>query len=490
MFEAMLKQEMGWYDQERNNTGALCARLSSSAEAVSGGTGAKVGQAVGGISTLFISIGLAIYYDWRLGLVTSIFTPILIVSLLFQTRLMTKDSGVKSEAFEKSAKVAVESINNVRTVAGLRCENKLKTEYGDALEAPSKNSKRNAHLRGLIYGIANSFMFFAYAACFGYGGYLLVTAGTLKNPFDIWKVAIAVLVGGMMVGFGFASILDMQQLFLSADKIFEVLDRKPLIDSNPATGLKLSKDLQGHISVNNGEFIYPTRPDIQVLNKIALSVKPGQRVALVGESGCGKSTVIQLIQRFYDLDSGSLNVESHDIRQLNLPFVRSKIGIVSQEPVLFNRSIGDNIKYGDNEREASMEDVIAAARKANIHNFVSSLPQGYDTNIGGKGKQLSGGQKQRVAIARAMLRNPAILLLDEATSALDSESEKIVQDALDAAQEGRTSITIAHRLSTIKDVDVIFVIEKGQVAEQGNHDELLEKKGIYFRLWNKSTGTS
>jgi len=277
---------------------------------------------------------------------------------------------------------------------------------------------------------------------------------------------------------------------LSADKIFEVLDRKPLIDSNPATGLKLNKDLQGHISVNNGQFIHPTRPDIQVLNKIALSVKPGQRVALVGESGCGKSTVIQLIQRFYDLDSGSLNVESHDIKQLNLPFVRSKIGIVSQEPVLFNRSIGDNIKYGDNEREATMEEVIAAARKANIHNFVSSLPQGYDTNIGGKGKQLSGGQKQRVAIARAMLRNPAILLLDEATSALDSESEKIVQDALDAAQEGRTSITIAHRLSTIKDVDVIFVIEKGQVAEQGSHEELLEKKGIYFRLWNKSTGTS
>jgi len=487
MFEAMLKQEMGWFDQEKNNTGALCARLSTSAEAISGGTGAKTGQAVGGIATLFISIGLAIYYDWRLGLVTSLFTPILIVAMLFQMRFMTKDSGVKSEAFEKSAKVAVESINNVRTVAGLRCEGRIQSDYSEALEEPSKNSRRNAHLRGLTYGIANSFMFFSYAACFGYGGYLLVTAGTLTNQFDIWKVAVAVLVGGMMVGVSFSSILDLQQLFIAAEQIFEILDRKPLIDSNPATGLKLSDDLDGNINLGKGEFTYPTRPDTQVLNKISLMVKAGQRIALVGESGCGKSTVIQLIQRFYDLENGYLNIEDQDIKALNLPFVRSKIGIVSQEPVLFNRTIGENIQYGDNGREVSMEEVIAAARKANIHGFVSGLPQGYETNIGGKGKQLSGGQKQRVAIARAMVRNPAILLLDEATSALDSESEKIVQDALDAAQEGRTSITIAHRLSTIKDVDVIFVIEKGQVAEQGSHEELLEQKGIYYKLWNKST---
>ena len=178
-----------------------------------------------------------------------------------------------------------------------------------------------------------------------------------------------------MVGMSFSSILDMQSLFFAADKIFEILDRKPLIDSNPATGLKLNNTLEGNITLKSGEFTYPTRPDIQVLNKISLAVKAGQRVALVGESGCGKSTVIQLIQRFYDLDQGSLDLENHDIKQLNLPHVRSKIGIVSQEPVLFNRSIGENIRYGDNAAEASMEEVIAAARKANIHSFVSALPQ-------------------------------------------------------------------------------------------------------------------
>ena len=182
-----------------------------------------------------------------------------------------------------------------------------------------------------------------------------------------------------------------------------------------------------------------------------------------------------------------MRLENANIDAVNVPWLRNKLGLVSQEPVLFNRTIADNIRYGDNTRDVSMEEVIEAARKANIHSFVSSLPSGYETNIGGKGKQLSGGQKQRVAIARALVRNPAILLLDEATSALDSESEKIVQDALDAAQDGRTSISIAHRLSTIKNVDVIFVIEKGKVAEQGTHDDLLAMRGIYYNLWNKST---
>merc|ERR1712179_845485 len=246
------------------------------------------------------------------------------------------------------------------------------------------------------------------------------------------------------------------------------------------------EEMKGNTDVLDGQFSYPTRSDVQVLNKLSMSIKSGEKIALVGESGCGKSTVIQLMQRFYDLDQGSLKLEGQDIKQLNVPFVRSKIGIVSQEPVLFNRSIADNIKYGENAREVSMEEVIAAAKKANIHNFVSSLPQGYETNVGGKGKQLSGGQKQRVAIARAMIRNPAILLLDEATSALDMESEKIVQEALDAAQEGRTSITIAHRLSTIKDSDKIIVFNQGLVDEEGTHEELLEAQGTYYRLWNSS----
>ena len=183
--------------------------------------------------------------------------------------------------------------------------------------------------------------------------------------------------------------------------------------------------MKGNVDLSEAEFSYPTRPDIRILKRLQLSIKSGESIALVGESGCGKSTVIQLIQRLYDLESGDLSIEKNNIKALNLPWVRSKLGLVSQEPVLFDRTIADNIKYGDNERDVSMEEVLEAARKANIHSFVSNLPSGYDTKVGAKGTQLSGGQKQRVAIARALVRNPKILLLDEATSALDTESEKV-----------------------------------------------------------------
>lgn len=199
--------------------------------------------------------------------------------------------------------------------------------------------------------------------------------------------------------------------------------------------------------------------------------------------------MVQLIQRFYDLTSGEIKMEEHDLAALNVPWVRSKLSIVSQEPVLFNRTLAENIGYGDNKEEVTMEQIILAARKANIHQFISNLPQGYETMVGEKGTQLSGGQKQRIAIARALIRNPPLLLLDEATSALDTESEKMVQGALDSAQEGRTSITIAHRLSTIKNCDVIFVVNNGQVVERGSHDELLALKGTYHKLWCTQTGS-
>lgn len=288
-----------------------------------------------------------------------------------------------------------------------------------------------------------------------------------------------------MVGYSFAFVADFHKAMLAAARVFKLLDRKPEIDTNPATGLKLG-DVKGNVDLSDAEFSYPTRANIRILKRLQLSIKSGESIALVGESGCGKSTVIQLIQRLYDLESGDLTIEKNNIKALNLPWVRSKLGLVSQEPVLFDRTIADNIKYGDNERDVSMEEVLEAARKANIHSFVSSLPGGYDTKVGAKGTQLSGGQKQRVAIARALVRNPKILLLDEATSALDTESEKVVQDALDAAQVGRTSITIAHRLSTIKNVDQIYIIDNGQIVEHGTHDQLLESQGFYYKLWNNS----
>ena len=267
-----------------------------------------------------------------------------------------------------------------------------------------------------------------------------------------------------------------------------VIDRIPRMESGLSAGGQHLDDVSGKVQMDDLHFSYPTRKDVPILRGFNVVIKPGQTVALVGQSGCGKSTCIQLLERFYDADSGTICIDDRDVQPLQTASFRSNLGIVSQEPVLFNRSIGENIAYGDLRRSVSMDEIIAASKKANIHNFISSLPLGYDTMVGQKGTQLSGGQKQRVAIARALLRNPKILLLDEATSALDSESEMVVQEALDNASQGRTCITIAHRLSTIQNADHIFVVHRGRVHEYGKHEELLQLRGIYHHLWTVQVG--
>jgi ABC-type multidrug transport system fused ATPase/permease subunit len=260
------------------------------------------------------------------------------------------------------------------------------------------------------------------------------------------------------------------------------LDRKPLIDVSKGTGLRIN-NAEGAVDFDAVTFNYPTRPAAKILRGLSIEVEPGKSIALVGPSGCGKSTTIQLILRYYDPLSGRVRLDNQDVAALNVDSLRSHMAIVAQEPALFDRSIAENIAYGDNSGEVNMDRIIKAAKEANIHNFITSLPAGYETRTGEMGTQLSGGQKQRVAIARALVRSPKLLLLDEATSALDTESEAIVQEALDAASAGRTSITIAHRLSSIQNVDKILVINNGELLESGSHSELLEQKGLYYTLW-------
>jgi len=260
------------------------------------------------------------------------------------------------------------------------------------------------------------------------------------------------------------------------------LDRTPLIDATEEFGVRLPS-LNGKLSFQDIRFSYPTRPDTPVLRKFNLDITPGQTVALVGQSGSGKSTIVQLIERYYDALEGSILIDDVNIKELNLPWYRRNVGLVSQEPTLFSGTIKENILFGN--PDATMEQVEEAAKLANAYEFIMSQPKGFNTSVGEKGTQLSGGQKQRLAIARAILKNPKILLLDEATSALDSESESLVQDALDKLMKGRTTIMVAHRLSTVKNADVIVVMKKGKVVEIGNHEELIELNGLYTSLVNK-----
>ncbi|MED6233000.1 Multidrug resistance protein 1 [Ataeniobius toweri] len=274
---------------------------------------------------------------------------------------------------------------------------------------------------------------------------------------------------------------------ISASHLIMLLNKEPEIDNLSEEGE--SPDIfDGNVSFEHVKFNYPSRPDVPILRGLNLRVKKGETLALVGSSGCGKSTTIQLLERFYDPREGRVVMDSIDVKQLNIHWLRSQIGIVSQEPVLFDCTLAENIAYGDNSRSVTLEEIEAAAKAANIHNFIDELPQKYNTQAGDKGTQLSGGQKQRIAIARAILRNPKVLLLDEATSALDTESEKVVQDALDQASKGRTCIIVAHRLSTIRNAERIAVFQGGVVVEQGTHQQLLAKKGVYHMLVTTQLG--
>ncbi|KAH7682333.1 P-loop containing nucleoside triphosphate hydrolase protein [Dioscorea alata] len=267
----------------------------------------------------------------------------------------------------------------------------------------------------------------------------------------------------------------------SAASIFEILDHKSKINASTDEGVTLS-NVQGNIVFQHVSFKYPSRPEVQIFKDLCLTISSGKTIALVGESGSGKSTVIAMLERFYDPDSGMILLDGVKLQGLKISWLRQQMGLVSQEPVLFNDTIRANIAYGK-QGQVSEEEIIAVAEVANAHRFVSGLPQGYDTNVGERGAQLSGGQKQRIAIARAIIKDPKILLLDEATSALDAESECMVQEALDRVMVGRTSIVVAHRLSTIKGADVIAVVKNGVIVEQGKHEELIElPNGAYASL--------
>ncbi|PVD39429.1 hypothetical protein C0Q70_02059 [Pomacea canaliculata] len=478
-FRAMIRQEIAWFDDNDNNTGALTTRLATDASQVQGATGIKLGMMIQNVANMGTALVISFIYGWQLTLLIIGFLPFIIAGGYMQIRIMAGVAGSNKTALEEAGKTATEAIENIRTVVSLGREETMHKRFLGHLETPYKAALKKAHVVGFAFGFSQAVIYFVYAAAFVLGAYLIQEGKMVFG--DVMLVFSAIVFGAMALGNASAFAPDAGKAQVSAQRIIKLLDKQPVIDSESQDGDKL-QGYTSNVVFKDVRFHYPTRPDAKILQGLNVTIRQGQTVALVGSSGCGKSTTVQLIERFYDAEEGIVYLDNHDIKNLNVQWLRAQIGIVSQEPVLFDRSLAENIAYGDNSRVIGMDEIISAARAANIHEFIASLPNGYETLAGDKGAQLSGGQKQRIAIARALVRNPRILLLDEATSALDTESEKVVQEALDKAREGRTCIVIAHRLSTIVNADKICVIRHGIVTEEGKHAELMNKQGFYYKL--------
>ncbi|KAE8288797.1 Multidrug resistance protein 1 [Larimichthys crocea] len=482
-FTSMMRQDLGWYDDNRNSVGALSTRLASDAAQVQGATGARLATIVQNFANLATGIIIAFVNGWELTLLIIAVVPIVALASTVEMNMLSGHAAEDKKELEASGKVATEAIDNIRTVVSLTREPDFESLYQEKLVVPYENSQKKAHVYGLTFSFGQAMVYFTYAACFRFGAFL-ITKGRMTVE-GVFTVILSIIFGAMAVGEANSFAPNYAKAKVSASHIMMLINREPSIDNLSHEG-EIPDKSDGDLRFDNVKFNYPSRPDVPILQGLNLSVRKGETLALVGSSGCGKSTTIQLLERFYDPRDGRVVLDNINLKNLNIYWLRSQIGIVSQEPVLFDCTLAENISYGDTIY--TMEEIEAAARAANIHNFIDNLPEKYNTQAGDKGMQLSGGQKQRIAIARAILRNPKLLLLDEATSALDTESEKVVQDALDQASKGRTCIIVAHRLSTIQNADRIAVFQGGVVVEQGTHFQLLAKKGVYHMLVTTQMG--
>jgi ATP-binding cassette subfamily B (MDR/TAP) protein 1 len=477
-FSALLDQEIGYFDMKR--TGALLNDLSESMELIQDAYSFKIGEFANLLAQMIFAFIMALVKGWKIALVMMGVLPLFVVLLGFTGTTVGFVQSRINRINGSAASISNEIVSAIRTVRSMDGEESEKKKFNKEL---SKNTWWIC-LKGIFHGVSIGVCMFISWGCvalgFWYGAQLLLTGEITFGA--LFQIMIFNLMGFLCA----SSILTLLGGVGKSDRamisLLKVIRRTPRM--RPSGGMSLGK-LDGLIEFKNVSFSYPTRPDVKVLQDFSLVILPGQSVALVGASGSGKSTIVGLLEKFYEVDSGDIMLDGTNLSEIDPRWLHSNIGIVTQEPTLFATTIRENILYAVKQsgRTVTEEDIINAAKSANAHDFITQLPNGYDTVLGERGVSMSGGQKQRIAIARAMIQDPKVLLLDEATSALDTQSEAVVQEALDKLMEGRTCIIIAHRLSTIIDCNVICVMQKGELKEKGTHEELMKiENGHYFNL--------
>nr|GMC93089.1 ABC transporter B family member 19-like [Ipomoea batatas] len=488
LYSATLENELAWFERPENNVGSLTSRIVNETSTVKIIISDRMSVIVQCISSIVIATTVSMRVDWRMGLVAWAVMPCHFIGGLIQAKSAKGFSGDSSAAHSEVVSLASESAANIKTVVSFCHEEHVVKKARVSLQPQLHRSRKESIKFGIIQGTSLCLWNIAHAVALWY-----TTLLVQRNQSSFLNAIRSYQIFSLTV----PSITELWTLIptvLSAigilKPVFQTLDRHTQIEPNKPEDSS-SESIKGEVEFKAIKFHYPSRPEVMVLNKFNLRIEAGMKVALVGPSGAGKSSVIALLLRFYDVDEGQVMIDGKDVRDYNLRKLRAQIGLVQQEPLLFCCSIRENICYGS--ERASEAEIIEVSKAANIHTFISNLPEGYDTVVGEKGSQLSGGQKQRIAIARALLKRPAIMLLDEATSALDSGSERAVVSALESLQHhhkfGRSSpskmtqITVAHRLSTVVNSDIIVVMDKGCVVEMGSHSTLTsEPDGVYSRL--------
>ncbi|KAH8723660.1 multidrug resistance protein 1 [Phaeosphaeriaceae sp. PMI808] len=482
IFDLVLKQDMAFFDDKANATGALASALSSYPTNLVELLGFNLMLIFVNVVNIISSSILALVVGWKLGLVVVFGAlPPIVGAGYLRIRLEFQLEEETGKRFASSAALASEAVTAIRTVSSLALERHILEKYRTRLQGVATKSIKALVWTMFWYSLTQSINFLAMALGFWYGGRLISYGEYTTNQFFI--VFIGVIFSGEAAALFFSYTTSLTKSSTAANYIFWLRRQTPAVRENPSKPPFDDGSSKGpaHIEVQDVAFAYESRPHATVLEGIDVDVLPGQFIAFVGASGCGKSTMVALLERFYDPISGRIASEGTDLKELCPRKFRKDIALVQQEPVLYQGSVRDNIAMGI-ETEVTDAEVEAAAKQSNISDFIASLPEGFATMCGNRGTQLSGGQRQRIAIARALIRKPRLLLLDEATSALDTESERVVQAALEKAKSGRTTIAVAHRLSTIKDADSIIVFARGKIVENGTHQELLSKRGVYYEM--------